>query len=75
LTGEWEFKLKQMERGQLPRETFMGEIRQLTTDLVSKVRGGMGQEVRGNFSALEVKCPKWVADLQGKLQGLRMRRL
>ncbi|HEX8312675.1 MAG TPA: DNA topoisomerase III [Chthoniobacteraceae bacterium] len=58
LTGEWEFKLKQMERGQLPRATFMGEIRQLTTDLVSKVRGGMGQEVRGDFKAIEVPCPK-----------------
>jgi DNA topoisomerase-3 len=58
LTGEWEFKLKQMERGQLPRETFMGEIRNLTTELVSKVRGGMGQEVRGNFQPLEVECPK-----------------
>jgi DNA topoisomerase-3 len=58
LTGEWEFKLKQMERGQLPREIFMGEIRNLTTELVSKVRGGMGQEVRGNFQPLEVECPK-----------------
>jgi DNA topoisomerase-3 len=25
---------------------------------VSKVRGGMGQEVRGNFKPIEVKCPK-----------------
>jgi DNA topoisomerase-3 len=58
LTGEWEFKLKQMERGQLPRSTFMGEIRGLTTDLVSKVRSGMGQEVRGNFQPIESKCPK-----------------
>lgn len=58
LTGEWEFKLKQMERGQLPRAAFMGEIRSLTTDLVSKVRGGMGQEVQGNFRPIEVPCPK-----------------
>ena len=58
LTGGWEHKLRQMERGQLPRATFMSEIRDLTTDIVSKVRGGMGQEVRGNFKAIEVKCPK-----------------
>src|SRR5205085_10986527 len=45
LTGEWEHKLRQMERGQLARATFMNEIRDLTTDIVSKVSGGMGQEV------------------------------
>jgi DNA topoisomerase-3 len=58
LTGEWEFKLRQMERGQLSRETFMQQIRALTTDIVERVRGGMGQEVRGNFKDIEVKCPK-----------------
>jgi DNA topoisomerase-3 len=58
LTGEWEHKLRQMERGQLQRTVFMNEIRTLTTELVSKVRGGMGQEVRGNFKPIEAKCPK-----------------
>jgi len=58
LTGEWEHKLRLMERGQLQRPVFMNEIRNLTTDLVSKVRGGMGQEVRGNFKPIEVTCPK-----------------
>jgi DNA topoisomerase-3 len=58
LTGEWEFKLKQMERGQLPRSAFMNEIRHLTTDLVGKVRQGMGKEVRGEFQPLPVKCPR-----------------
>jgi DNA topoisomerase-3 len=58
LTGEWEFKLRQMERGGLSRQAFMEEIRTLTSDIVTKVRGGMGQEVRGEFQALEVKCPR-----------------
>ncbi len=58
LTGEWEFKLKQMERGKLSRTAFMDEIRQLTTDIVGKVRTGMGQEVRGEFHPLVVKCPR-----------------
>jgi DNA topoisomerase-3 len=58
LTGEWEHKLRQMERGQLSRSTFMEQIRELTTELVGKVRGGMGQEVRGDFKAIDVKCPK-----------------
>ncbi|MEA3208040.1 MAG: topoisomerase [Chthoniobacter sp.] len=58
LTGGWEHKLRQMERGQLSRGSFMDEIRHLTTDIVTKVRGGMGQEIRGNFQPIEVKCPK-----------------
>jgi DNA topoisomerase-3 len=58
LTGEWEFKLRQIQRGQLSRPAFMEEIRQLTTELVGKVRSGMGHEVHGNFKPIEVKCPK-----------------
>ncbi len=58
LTGDWEHKLRQMERGQLSRSVFMNEIRTLTTDIVEKVRGGMGQEVHGKFEALAVKCPR-----------------
>ncbi len=58
LTGEWEHKLRQMERGQLARPVFMNEIRGLTTEIVNKVRGGMGQTVEGRFKDLEAKCPK-----------------
>lgn len=58
LTGEWEFKLREMEHGRLSRDEFMRQIRALTTDVVEKVRGGMGQEVKGNYKPIEVKCPK-----------------
>ena len=58
LTGEWEFKLREMEHGRLSRDEFMRQIRALTTDVVEKVRGGMGHEVTGNYKAIEVKCPK-----------------
>ncbi len=58
LTGEWESKLRQMERGQLSRPAFMEQIRGLTTDIVTKVRGGMGTVVEGKFHDLEVACPK-----------------
>ena len=47
-----------MERGQLSRPAFMEQIRGLTTDIVSKVRGGMGTVVEGHFHDLEVPCPK-----------------
>ncbi|MEA3186757.1 MAG: topoisomerase [Chthoniobacter sp.] len=58
LTGEWESKLREMERGKLSRDEFMQQIRALTTEIVEKVRGGMGQEVTGNFRPIEVTCPK-----------------
>ena len=58
LTGEWEHKLRQMERGELSRGNFMTEIRGLTTEIVGKVRGGMGQTVEGRFKDLAATCPK-----------------
>ncbi len=58
LTGDWEFKLRQMERGRLSRDAFMTEIRQLTSDIVAKVKGHEGNEIKGDFKPLEVPCPK-----------------
>jgi DNA topoisomerase III len=58
LTGDWEFRLRQMERGQLSRANFMSQIGNLTRELVEKVRGGMGKEVSGLFVPLAVACPK-----------------
>jgi DNA topoisomerase-3 len=58
LTGEWEFKLKEMEKGRLSRGEFMEQIRGLTREIVEKIRTGMGKEVRGEFQPLEVSCPR-----------------
>jgi len=58
LTGEWESKLKQMERGKLGRDEFMQQIRGLTNDLVAKVKSFTGTEIQGDYQPLEVKCPK-----------------
>lgn len=58
LTGGWEYKLRQIERGQLSRSAFMGEIRNLTTEIVEKTRAGMGREITGSFHPLPVKCPR-----------------
>jgi DNA topoisomerase-3 len=38
MTGEWEYKLKQMERGELPRSRFMQEIIGLTQTIVEKAK-------------------------------------
>ncbi len=58
MTGEWEFKLKQMEHRGLERTVFMNEIRALTEEIVAKVKGFQGDSVDGNYAVLEIKCPK-----------------
>ena len=57
MTGEWEFKLKQMEQNQLPRQEFMRQIRELTVEIVDKIRNG-GEPPEGAFDDLDATCPK-----------------
>ena len=54
LTGEWEYRLKQMESGRLQRDTFMKEIRTYTTEIVESVRDYMQN---GKNPDLELTCP------------------
>lgn len=62
MTGEWEYKLKEMEAGKFSRETFMQEIRDLVAGVIKKIKdasGSMSSEtMRGNFHDLDTKCPK-----------------
>ena len=59
LTGEWEYKLAQMERGRLQREAFMREIEQLTRDTVERIRAGAEKgEVPGDYVTLKTPCPR-----------------
>ncbi|HEY5893379.1 MAG TPA: DNA topoisomerase III [Chthoniobacterales bacterium] len=58
LTGEWEYRLKQMEQGRLSRSEFMHGIRDLTIDLVDKVKGFGEKPIEGEFMTLDVTCPK-----------------
>ena len=58
LTGDWEFKLRQMEQGHLRREDFMHEIVAYTNEIVEKARK-LADEIKGRpFPDLEVPCPK-----------------
>ena len=40
LTGEWEYKLKQIEQKQLSRDEFMREIEGMTRDMVGRIKEG-----------------------------------
>jgi DNA topoisomerase-3 len=57
LTGEWEFRLKQMAHGKLNRDDFMKEIRSLTSGIVDKVRSFRGETIEGEYATLDVPCP------------------
>ena len=54
LTGDWEYRLKQMENGKLKRKDFMKDIRSYTTDIVDCVRNFMKE---GKNPDLKVACP------------------
>jgi len=56
LTGNWEFKLKQMEHGDLPRSAFMDHIVDLTREMVSRIKEGHIPETA--FRTLTVPCPR-----------------
>ncbi|MBI4291656.1 MAG: DNA topoisomerase III [Betaproteobacteria bacterium] len=56
LTGTWEFKLRQMEHGRLPRKEFMVHIVDTTREMVERIReGNIPDEV---FATLSTPCPR-----------------
>lgn len=59
LTGEWEYKLAQIEQGQVTREQFMKEIRNMTVDIVESAKRYEGDTVPIQDPAhLKNPCPK-----------------
>jgi DNA topoisomerase-3 len=57
LTGEWEFKLGQIERGKLSREAFMQEIAQMTQAIVKHAKEYSSDTVPGDYATLKAPCP------------------
>ncbi|CAM3935923.1 DNA topoisomerase III [Roseateles saccharophilus] len=58
LTGDWEFKLSEMEKGKLSRETFMAEIAAMTEKMVAKAKGYDRDTIPGDYATLKAPCPK-----------------
>ncbi len=58
LTGEWEHKLGQIERGALSRAEFMREIATMTKHIVERAKSYDSDTVPGDFSVLKSPCPK-----------------
>ena len=57
LTGEWEYKLSQMEKGQLSREAFMQQIAAMTERMVKKAKEYDRDTIPGDYATLESPCP------------------
>ena len=58
LTGEWEYKLARMERGELSRDQFMQEIAAMARDMVERAKQYESDTVPGKFVTLAAPCPK-----------------
>ncbi len=64
LTGEWEHKLSEMERGRLKREAFMQEIAAMTRQIVERAKNYQSDTVPGDYATLKTPCPKCGAVVQ-----------
>jgi DNA topoisomerase III len=62
LTGNWEFKLNQMEHGQLERSEFMDHIVDLTKEMVARIKNGEIPDTA--FLTLKAPCPKCGGKIQ-----------
>ena len=57
LTGEWEYKLAQMEKGQLSRAAFMRQIADMTERMVKKAKEYDRDTIPGDYATLASPCP------------------
>jgi DNA topoisomerase-3 len=57
LTGEWEYKLAQMERGRISRDEFMREIAQMTQIIVKRAKEYNNDTIPGDYATLVTPCP------------------
>lgn len=57
LTGEWEHKLAQMERGKISRAEFMREIAQMTQIIVKRAKEYDNDTIPGDYITLQTPCP------------------
>ena len=57
LTGEWEYKLSQMEKGKISRDEFMREIAQMTQIIVKRAKEYDNDTIPGEYATLVTPCP------------------
>jgi len=58
LTGEWEYKLKEIENGLSDKDSFIKEIKNMVSNIVEKTKSFDSKTIPGDYAALNVPCPK-----------------
>ena len=58
LTGDWEWKLGRIEKGEFTREEFMREIAEMTRHIVERAKTFDSDTIPGDFGVLTAACPR-----------------
>jgi DNA topoisomerase-3 len=58
LTGEWEYRLRQVQRRQASRQEFMGQIAEMTRHIVGRAKHYEHDTIPGDFGILKERCPR-----------------
>jgi DNA topoisomerase-3 len=58
LTGDWEWKLGRIEKGEFTRDEFMREIAEMTRHMVERAKTYDSDTIPGDFGILQTPCPK-----------------
>ncbi|KXB29425.1 DNA topoisomerase III [Dechloromonas denitrificans] len=58
LTGDWEWKLGRIEKGEFTRDEFMREIAEMTRHMVERAKTFDSDTIPGDFGVLTAKCPR-----------------
>jgi DNA topoisomerase-3 len=66
LTGDWEFKLRQIQRRQKSRDEFMSEIADMTRHIVERAKKFEEDTIPGDFGVLKTPCPKCGGEIHEK---------
>lgn len=69
MTGEWEYKLKQMEQGKFQRPRFMEEIKELTGTVVETAREYARTALEREWPEFDAPCPVCGAPKLGQDDG------
>ena len=70
MTGEWEYKLKQMELGKLTRASFMAEITEMTKNIVKQTKTFHDEIINRPFDDLNAPCPECESQVHRQTDGV-----
>ncbi|WP_415033019.1 DNA topoisomerase III [Azonexus sp.] len=64
LTGDWEWKLGRIEKGDFTRAEFMREIAEMTRHMVERAKSYDNDTIPGDFGVLTEPCPKCAGQIR-----------